>query len=116
MISSSWKKSQCCPETPPSEDWEIQTTPVRILAASLANGVLEIIFKCDGEVAFPMVELDDGALQPCSYTSPAIPLRALRLSKCPKFVRLHCTLKNGDLLSSELSWVDDEDSLENFCS
>ena len=98
------------PDTPPSEGWEIQTTPVRILAASFANGALNIIFKCNGEVAFPMVELEDGALQTCSYV-PHDSLARLRLSKCPKSVRLHCTLKNGDLLSSEPSWVDDEHSL-----
>ena len=98
------------PETPPSEDWEIQTRPVRILAASFENGVLEIQFKCDGEVALLTVELEDGTRQPCSeFSSNAV--SRLQLAKCPKYVRLHCALKNGEVLSSEPSWVDDENSL-----
>lgn len=98
------------PETPPSEDWEIQPTPVRILAASLENGMLEIKFKCDGEVAFSIVELEDGTHQPCSELTNNS-LSRLRLNKYTKSIRLHCTLKNGERLSSGPSWVDDENSL-----
>ena len=98
------------PEIPPSEEWEIQTSPLRIVAARFADRALEIAFKSDAEIALLVAEMDDGTQQQCSH----FPQRAVahfRLNKCPKSVRLHCTLENGEVMSSDPSWVDDEESL-----
>jgi hypothetical protein len=98
------------PETPPSDEWEVQTNPLRIVAARFVDGALEIDFKSDGEIARLVVEMDDGTRQKCNdFTKNAI--ARLRLGKCPKSIRLHCTLKSGEVVSSESCWVDDEDSL-----
>ena len=98
------------PETPPSDEWEVLTNPLRIVAAHFANGVLEITFKSDGEIARMVVEIDDGTHQQCSDLTDKGRAR-LRLGKCPKSVRLHCSLKSGEDVSSQPSWVDNEDSL-----
>jgi len=98
------------PETPPSDEWEVLTKPLRIVAARFANGVLEIAFKSDGEIARMFIEMDDGTRQQCSDLTDNGRAR-VRLVKCPKSVRLHCSLKSGEDVSSEPSWVDNEDSL-----
>lgn len=98
------------PETPPSDEWEVLTNPLRIVAARFANGTLEIAFKSDGEIARMFIEMDDGTRQQCSDLTDNGRAR-LRLGKCPKSVRLHCSLKSGEDVSSEPSWVDNEDSL-----
>lgn len=98
------------PETPPSDEWEVLTNPLRIVAARFANGVLEIAFKSDGEIARMFIEMDDGTRQQCSDLTDNGRAR-LRLGKCPKSVRLHCSLISGEDLSSEPSWVDNEDIL-----
>ena len=98
------------PETPPSDEWEVLTNPLRIVAARFANGVLEITFKSDGEIARMVIEMDDGTRQQCGNLMDNGRAR-LRLGKCPKSARLHCTLKTSEEVSSEPSWVDNEDSL-----
>ena len=98
------------PETPPSDEWEVLTNPLRIVAARFANGVLEIAFKSDSEIARMVIEMDDGTRQQCSDLTDNGRAR-LRLGKCPKSVRLLCSLKSGEDVSSEPSWVDNEDSL-----
>lgn len=98
------------PETPPSDEWEVLTNPLRIVAARFANGVLDIAFKSDGEIARLVIEMDDGTRQQCGDLTDN-GRACLRLGKCPKSVRLYCTLKSGEEVSSEPSWVDNEDSL-----
>lgn len=98
------------PEIPPSENWEIQTAPLRIVAAHFTHGMMEITFKCQGDVVHLEVELEGGARQSCSdYRSNTV--ARFQLSKCPKSVRLHCTLENDKVITSDPSWVDDEDRL-----
>ena len=98
------------PEAPPSDQWEVLANPLRILAARFANGVLEIAFKSDGEIARMAIDMDDGPSQQCGDPMDNGRVR-LRSVKCPKSVRLHCTFKTGEEVSSEPSWVDNEDSL-----
>lgn len=98
------------PGSPPSDEWEVLTNPLRIVAACFVNGVLEIAFKSDGEIARMVIEMDDGTRQQCSDLMDNVRAH-LRLGKCPKSVRLHCSLKSGEEVSSEFSWVDNEDSL-----
>ena len=98
------------PETPPSNEWEIQPTPLRIVAARFSNGVIEIRFTSDREIFRLVIEMDDKTRQECSDFAEGSVAR-IRVGKCPKSVRLHNTLKSGEVVSSEFSWVDDEDSL-----
>ncbi|MCE7998832.1 MAG: hypothetical protein HEP70_08245 [Rhodobiaceae bacterium] len=98
------------PETPPSDEWEVLTNPLRILAASFSSGALEIAFKSDGEIARMFIEIDDGTREQCNDLTDTGRAR-LRLGKCPKSVRLCCSLIGGQEVSSEPSWVDNEDSL-----
>ena len=98
------------PETPPSDEWEVLTNPLRIVAARFANGVLEIALKSDCEIARMLIEMDDGTSQQCEDLTDNGRAR-LKMVKCPKSLRLLCTLKSGEEVSSEPSWVDNEDSL-----
>ena len=99
------------PEVPPSEEWEIPTQPVRILSARFIDGVLELVFKSGAPLQDLTVEMDDGARKRCS-DFPTKETARILLSRCPKFIHLHCTLENGLKVSSEPAWVDDEASLD----
>ena len=98
------------PEMPPSEEWDIPEQPVRILAARFVDGVLEFAFKSNAPVQDLAVEIEDGTRKPCSDFPTKETARVL-LNRCPRSIRLHCTLGNGLKVSSELAWVDDEASL-----
>ena len=98
------------PESPPSDEWEVQTNPLRIIAARFENGALEIAFKSDGEVSRLTIETDDGSQHECSdFAKNSV--AHLRLGRSPRSVKLHCWLDSGETVSSESCWVDDEDSL-----
>lgn len=98
------------PEAPPSEEWEVPTRPVRILAARFADGTLEFAFKSDASLRDLAVEIDDGTRKPCSDHLTKETAR-VRLNRCPRSIRLHGTLADGLKVSSEPAWVDDEASL-----
>ena len=98
------------PETPPSDEWEIQANPLRIVAARFESGALEIAFKSAGDISRLIIETDDGVQRECGdFAKDSVAY--LRLGKCPISVRLHCTLESGEEVSSESCWVDDEVSL-----
>ena len=105
------EESPVLPEAPPSEEWEIPTQPIRILAARFVDGALEIAFKSDAPLQYLAIEMDDGAKTRCS-DFPSKETAQVLLNRCPRFIRLHCTLENGLNVSSEPAWVDDEASLD----
>ncbi len=98
------------PDTPPSEEWEIPTAPLRILAARFIDGILDVIFKPVGPLLDVVVELDDGTWQPATE-NPITRAARFLLKKCPTSVRLRGSLGDGSVVSSEAAWVDDEASL-----
>ena len=98
------------PETPPSDEWEFPTEPIRILTARFVDSTLEIAFKSDETIKELTVEIDDRVKKQCSNHNNKGTARIL-LNNCPRSVRLHCTLHSGLTVSSGPAWVDDEESL-----
>jgi hypothetical protein len=97
------------PETPPSAEWDVPTSPVRLLSASHADGMLRIRFKLDGEARSLTVITDDETSLELAQRSD----REARVSlqKCPKSMRLRCRFKDGREETSAPMWVDDEAAL-----
>ena len=100
------------PETAPSEGWEIRSTPLRILSAWFVDGVLEFTFKSDSPLRDRdiTVETNDGLTITAIVTIGDDGARAY-LNKCPTSIRLRCTLGDGQEITSERAWVDNEASL-----
>lgn len=98
------------PETAPSGEWEIQTTPLRVLAAWFMDGVLEFTFKSDSPFRDITVETNDG-LTKTAIVATNSKLARVELSRCPTSIRLRCTLDDGQAIASERAWVDNEASL-----
>lgn len=98
------------PEIPPSDEWDVPSSPVRVLAASYVDGILQIRFKLDGEARSLTVTTDDDTSLELSHRSDdgmtRIPLR-----KCPRLIRLRCSFEDGRELTSAPMWVDDEAAL-----
>lgn len=97
------------PEISPSDEWEIQASLLRIISARFYNGILEIVYKSEGEAVKLFAEMDGGTKE-CSLSEDSSVAR-LQLAKCPNHLKLHCVFKNGLEASSEPSWVDNEDHL-----
>ncbi len=98
------------PEEPPTDRWTLPDQHLRILAARFIDGVLKVAFKSDEASEKLIVEIDDGPKQRCRDIGVNGVAR-IRLKRCPRSVRLICTLKSGVEVSSEPAWVDDEASL-----
>ena len=98
------------PKSPPSDDWEVVANPLRIVAARFANGILEVALMSQSAIAELTVEMDDGQQELCHDVNDNAVAR-VQLQRCPKSVQLHCKLKNGERISSEPSWVDNEGAL-----
>lgn len=98
------------PAISPSDEWEIPTRPIRILAAQFVDGVLEFTFKAGSSLQELLVETHDGSRTPCSDYVEGETTR-VHLRKWPRYFYLHCTFENGQKFSSEPAWVDDEASL-----
>ena len=98
------------PETPPSDEWDVLSSPVRVLAASYVDGMLRVRFKLDGEAQSLTVTTEDDTSLELSHLSDdevtRIPLR-----KCPRLIRLRCSFEDGRNETSAPMWVDDEASL-----
>ena len=97
-------------EEPPTDGWTLPDQHLRILAARFIDGVLEVALKSDEPIEKLTVEIDDGPKQRCGYTGVNGVAR-IHLNRCPKSVRLNCTLESGLQVSSAPAWVDDEASL-----
>jgi len=98
------------PENPPSDEWEVLTNPLRITSARYENGVLDIAFRTESDISRMLVEMDGESTQPWADFKDNSNFR-IRIGKCPKTIRLLCTTKTGEELTSEPSWVDNENSL-----
>ena len=98
------------PETAPSEEWEIRSTPLRILSAWFVDGVLEFSFKSDSPLRDVAVETNDGLTIAAIVTTGDKNARAY-LEKCPTSIRLRGTLEDGQKITSDRAWVDNEASL-----
>ena len=98
------------PETAPSEEWEIRSTPLRILSAWFVEGVLEFSFKSDSPLRDVAVETNDGLTIAAIDTTGDKNARAY-LKKCPTSIRLRGTLEDGQEITSDRVWVDNEASL-----
>ncbi len=97
-------------EVPFSGEWEISTNSLRILVARFVGGTLEFKFRSDPLLQVHTIEIDDEIKIPCSGFEIKETMQVHHY-KCPKFIRLHGTLENGQEILSEHAWVDDEASL-----
>jgi len=95
------------PETPPSEEWDIPTVPVRLLRANHLEGLLHVKFKVDGEPERLSVMTDDGTEKAFSHWTVTGEADVIFV-RCPKSISLRCKFKDGRTAESSPMWVCDE--------
>jgi hypothetical protein len=98
------------PAAPPSDEWEIPTTPVRILKVRFYEGLLSIKFKVDGIPIALSLLTDDGNRKDLSEWSDDGQV-SVSCPRCPRSVRLGCKFDDGREELSAPLWVNDEASL-----
>jgi hypothetical protein len=98
------------PEEPPSDQWEIEASPLRILAARFSDGILHVAISADGTMRVVEVELEDGTTVSCQVAAVAQEVK-VRLDKCPRAVRIRAISGDNAEMVSSFCWVDDEGKL-----
>lgn len=98
------------PEEPPADQWEIASSPLRIVAARFSEGILHIAIAADGTMRVVEVELEDETIVPCQATTVAHQVKVM-LAKCPRAVRVRAISGDNVQTSSSFWWVDDEGKL-----
>ena len=98
------------PETPPSDEWEVVQTPIRILRVTYLDGVLGVSFKADAPIEMLECLIDDEPGREFKDLSGQTGIRA-PLTQCPRSIRLRARFGGGREEVSAPMWVNNENAL-----
>ena len=98
------------PEQPSSDEPELETPHLRILAARHEGDRLDVAFKSAEPLSDLAVEAEDG-VWPATHVDFVRGLAAFPMSRSPGTIVLAGTTTAGGRLTSSQAWVDDEASL-----
>jgi HKD family nuclease len=98
------------PEHPPSDEWELEVPPLRILAARQEGNRLDVAFKSAELLSTLVVEAEEGVWQ-ASQLDVKGGLAVFPISLRLRSIKLAGTTISGERLTSAEAWVDDETSL-----
>ena len=98
------------PETPPSDEWEVIHTPIRILKVSYLDGVLGVSFKADASVEMLELLVDDEPGREFQDLFKQTEIRT-NFAQCPRSIRLQVRFVDGREEVSAPMWVNNENAL-----
>jgi hypothetical protein len=98
------------PENTPSDEWEVDTPRLRILAARREGERLDVAFKSSEPLSHLIVEAEEG-VWPAAHVDDASGLAVFPMSRKLRSIVLAGTTVAGEHLRSPGAWVDDEASL-----
>jgi len=95
------------PDSPPSDEWDLPSVPVRLLRANHLEGFLHIKFKVDGEPEHLSIVTSDGTDKALSQWAESGDANVIFV-QCPKSISLRCKFNDGRTAESAPMWVCDE--------
>lgn len=98
------------PENSPSDEWQLEVPPLRILAARQEGNRLDVAFKSAEVLSNLVVEAEEGIWQ-ASQLNTSDALAVFPVSLRLRSIKLAGTTTAGVRLTSPEAWVDDEASL-----
>ena len=95
------------PETPPSDEWKLEKSPLKLLHASYVDGIIRVHLEAGLELENITLVTNDGIERsiPKSEFQSAI---QIVLPQCPKSIYLRYLLPDGSTSQSFPIWVSDE--------
>jgi hypothetical protein len=98
------------PDHPPSDEWELEIPPLRILAARHGGHQLDVAFKTAKLLSNLVVETEEGVWR-ARHLDVEAGLAVFPISYRPRSIIPSGTTAAGARLTSAEAWVDDEASL-----